>query len=148
MSLDSNKTWYIAGPMSGLPKFNIPTFEDAAKVLRSQGLTVVSPAELDSPAVQEEAGQSKDGALINGKIGGETWGDMLARDVKIIADTLNGIVLLPGWQRSRGARLETFVGLLCGHDFAQYYNGEVWPISSAVVRSMMESNMPGAEHDD
>lgn len=112
----STKHLYIAGPMTGLPQFNVPAFERMAARLRASGHEVVSPAELDSPAVREAALKSSDGKLDeNGKLAGETWGDMLARDVKIIADVIrDGIVVLPGWQASRGARLEVFVGLLCG----------------------------------
>ena len=37
--------------------------------------------------------------------------------VKLIADQVQGIIFLPNWQKSRGARLEAFVGLLQGKDF-------------------------------
>lgn len=103
---------YIAGPMTGLPQHNIPAFDAAAQDLRERGYDVVSPAELDDQATRAAALASPDGRC---KFD-ETWGDFLARDVKIIADgRLEGIVVLPGWQGSRGARLETFVGnRLCG----------------------------------
>lgn len=105
---------YIAGPMTGLPQFNIPAFDRMAKRLRAAGLEVVSPAELDSDAVRAYALASPDGKLDpTNKIAGETWGDMLSRDVKIISDEVEGIVVLPGWEKSRGARLEAFVALLC-----------------------------------
>jgi hypothetical protein len=108
------KKVYIAGPMTGLPRFNIPAFERAAKRLRAAGYEVISPVELDSEAIRSEALASKDGAMpASGKIGGETWGEILARDVRVIADTVDAIVVLPGWNKSRGARLEVFVALLC-----------------------------------
>ena len=107
------KTYYLAGPMSGIPQFNFPMFHRVAALLRGQGRVIWSPAEHDSPAVQNAAMKSKDGTLdANGKIAGETWGDILAKDVKVVADTVQGIIFLPGWERSRGARLEAFVGLL------------------------------------
>jgi hypothetical protein len=108
MSTPINKL-YVAGPMTGLPQFNFPAFDRAARLLRGDGFEVISPAELDSPAVRAAALASPDG-----KLGGETWGDMLARDVKLIADEVEAIVVLPGWSKSRGARLEVFVALLCG----------------------------------
>jgi hypothetical protein len=107
---------YIAGPMTGIPQFNYPAFEAMARSLRRADYDVVSPAEMDDPATQAAALASHDGAPGTGSANGETWGDFLARDVKLIADDgIEGIVVLPGWANSRGARLETFVGrALCG----------------------------------
>lgn len=107
---------YVAGPMTGIPSFNFPTFDAAAAELRAAGYDVVSPAEMDDPDTRAAAMASPDGAPGTGSSNGETWGDFLARDVKLIADGgIEGIVVLPGWERSRGARLETFVGhALCG----------------------------------
>jgi len=112
--------YYLAGKMSGIPQFNFPAFIKAAAILRSRGHNIISPAELDSKEVREQALESTDGILHNGKIAGETWGDILSRDVKIVADDVQGIVFLPGWEYSRGARLEAFVGLLCKHSFNMY----------------------------
>lgn len=132
---------YLAGPMSGIPRFNFPAFFAAAAVLRSQGFDVVSPAETDPPDVRVAALASVDGKTdASGKVGHETWGDMLARDVKYLADGIigreirqedgnilmpgcwpaRGIVFLPGWHKSRGARLEAFVGTLTGKRFFEY----------------------------
>jgi hypothetical protein len=103
--------------MSGLPQYNFPAFDAAAATLRKANREVVSPAELDSPEFRAK--------VLNAK-GNEpdlnaSWGDCLARDVKLIADEgIEQIVLLPGWQQSRGARLEAFVGLLCGLRFGLY----------------------------
>ena len=110
---------YLAGPMSGIPQFNFPEFYRVTKILRERHrLEVFSPAELDAQhGVDKQALASPDGDA--SKLT-QTWGDLLARDVKMIADEgIQGIVLLPGWQRSRGARLEASVGLLCGTNF--YY---------------------------
>lgn len=126
--------YYMAGPMSGIPQFNFPAFHAAADSLRSKGHNIISPAELDSKAIQTIAMKSEDGTLTDGKIAGETWGDLLSRDVKIIADSVQGVVLLPGWEKSKGAKLEAFVGLLCKHKFALYNNGGLHPIDSDFIK--------------
>lgn len=108
---------YLAGPMTGLPQFNFPAFDAAARHLREQGYEVISPTELDSPEHRAAALASSDGRIDDYKNAtGETWADLLARDVKVIAEGgVEAILVLPGWERSRGARLETFVGAaLCG----------------------------------
>lgn len=102
---------YIAGPMTGIPQFNFPAFDAMAARLRSANYTPVSPAELDSPSDRAAALASPDGSMLSyGKGSKKTWGDFLARDVKLITDGgIEGVVVLKGWQASRGARLETFV---------------------------------------
>lgn len=91
--------------MSGLPQSNFPAFYEAADVLRDQGWEIVSPAELDD---EEEKANA-----LAGRPSKSSWGDFLARDVKMIADGgIEGIVFLPRWWTSRGARLEATVGLL------------------------------------
>ncbi len=106
---------YIAGPMTGHPQFNFPAFDLTAVFLRQSGREVVSPAELDDPEDRAAALASPDGHMHGGHHMNKTWGDFLARDVKLIADGgIQAIVVLPGWETSRGARLETFVGFLCG----------------------------------
>jgi hypothetical protein len=129
--------------MTGIPQFNYPKFQEAAARLREHGHEIISPAEQDPPETQAEAMASPDGKAGTTK---ETWGDMLARDVKIVSDMVDGIVFLPGWDRSRGARLEAFVGLLCGKAFA-YYDGSpalapIVPIDAAHVRTIIKRNLP------
>lgn len=121
---------YVAGPMTGIPQMNFPAFDDAAEKLRSLGYDVVSPAELDDPADREAALASEDGHMAD-YAEDKTWGDFLARDVKLLADQgIEAIVCLPGWQNSKGARLETFVGRLCGVEILEYRGAEhPWPIS-------------------
>lgn len=99
--------YYLAGPMTGLPQSNFPMFDRVAAVLRYDGFTIVSPAELDDPEVRTAA-------LANRPIiTNHTWGDFLSRDVKVLADGgIGGIVFLPDWEKSNGAKLEATVGLL------------------------------------
>jgi hypothetical protein len=113
---------YLAGPMSGLPQFNFPAFYAATEMLRAQGYDIVSPAELDDAEDSGAAMKSPDGDPNNrDAVGGKTWGDFLARDVKLLADAgITGIIFLDGWQKSKGAKLEAFVGVLGKLKFYTY----------------------------
>lgn len=129
---------YIAGPMSGLPGFNFPAFFEAARRLRKKGHDIISPAELDDPDVRERAMASPDGAL-DEKL--PKWGALLARDVALVADECDSVALLPGWAKSRGARLEAYVAMLCGHKL-YYYDGRhdfahLIPVTHAEVRASL-----------
>lgn len=107
---------YLAGPMSGIPQFNFPLFNSVTATLRERGYKVVSPVETDTEKMRELAYASPDGdpkVLLEAT--DETWGEVLANDVRIIADDISSVVLLPGWENSKGARLEAFVAHLCEH---------------------------------
>jgi Domain of unknown function (DUF4406) len=134
---------YLAGPMSGIKQFNFPAFHAAAEWLRAKGWDVVSPAELDDAEDAGAALKSVDG---DPKNAARSWGDFLARDVKLIADGgIQGIVFLPNWYRSRGARLEATVGILQGPQFAffQYDNGGVTTLSQRTVAGELYAAVTG-----
>lgn len=107
-----DKVYYLAGPMSNIPQFNYPAFFRVAKTLRDMGYEIQSPAELDSPETIAAAMASTNGHIGTGVVNGETWGDFLARDVKLVADKVDGIIAMPTWYKSKGARLEVFVAAL------------------------------------
>ena len=115
---------YLAGPMTSIENFNFPRFDEISAKLRAHGYDVVSPAELDSPEFR--AAVMAPGISGNEKGLTGLWGDCLARDVKLIADSgIEGIILMWQWQKSRGARLEAFVGCLCELKFGLYDENEI-----------------------
>lgn len=77
---------YIAGPMTGLPKFNYPAFNSLAAYLRSHGHVVINPAENPVPPCG-------------------SWLGYMRMSVAQVA-TVDCVVMLPGWEASPGARLE------------------------------------------
>jgi len=135
--------WYLAGPMTGIPQFNIPAFDEATATLRSQGCTIVSPAERDTYETRKAALDSKSGSHADLSIA-ETYGDMLSRDMKIIADEVDGIVFLPGWHESRGARTEAYIGLMAQRKFAVYKDGTLHPIDKQAVKTWLVHGINGA----
>lgn len=135
---------YIAGPMTGYAQFNFPAFHEAAFTLRAQGLDIISPAEEDEKhGVAATAIKSTDGNLAEfEKATGQTWGDVLARDVKIVADEVAGIALLHNWERSKGAKLEVTVALLAGKDIYQYHTGAgLTPLAREWVKDVLYANL-------
>ncbi len=86
--------FYISGPMTGLPDLNFPAFNAEAARLREQGFAVVNPAELN-PDPQA------------------TWKQCMRLDIRHLVEC-DAIVMLPGWERSRGARLERHIAIELG----------------------------------
>lgn len=120
---------YIANKMTGVPQFNYPWFIDAAAYLRSLGHDIVSPAELDTPEQVEAALASPDGDLATFEAASNsTWGDILAKDVKLIADDgIEAVIVGPDWADSKGAKLETFVAFQLGLPILHY--PDLMPVS-------------------
>lgn len=82
------KRIYISGPMTGLPNFNYDAFNAAADRLRNAGWQeVINPA--------ENFGGRKDLPRVT----------YLRADVVMLAKC-DAIAMLPGWEKSRGAKLE------------------------------------------
>lgn len=80
------KRIYIAGPMTGLPEFNYPAFHSAAAALRAQGHHVENPAENPMPPCG-------------------SWQGYMRMSLAQVAKC-DAVYMLPGWRRSRGARIE------------------------------------------
>lgn len=81
---------YISGPMTGYPDYNRPAFHAAEAAIRGakgRHWNVDNPASLD--------------------LGPEAkWQDYMRRHIVTIGTRVSEMVVLPGWECSRGARLE------------------------------------------
>jgi len=99
---------YIAGRMTGLPDLGFAAFDAAAALLRSKGYEVVNPAERDRAR----------GIGPSTPISQELYRQLLAADVSVLLEC-EGICLLPGWEESRGARLEKHVAEVLGFEFIE-----------------------------
>lgn len=111
---------YLSGPMTGYPQFNFPLFHKAAAELRTAGYEILSPAETDLDP--EHAMKSKDG-IMTAEFK-ESYGEMLGRDVRMIIDNCDGMILLPNWHKSKGARIELATAVVMKKKmFAHYIPG-------------------------
>jgi hypothetical protein len=99
-------TLYIAGPMTGLPDFNYPAFNDAAARLRAAGFDVVNPAE--------------DGLPLDAQ-----WHQHLRVAIAKLV-TCDAVATLPGWRTSTGALLEVAIAVRLG---MRVRSAEGWVIS-------------------
>lgn len=80
---------YLAGPMTGFEDFNFPAFNKMAAELRARGYVVENPAE-------------------HGVVEGADWADYMAYDLTRLG-LCGQVALLPGWENSKGARLEVHI---------------------------------------
>jgi len=122
--LDENAVWrragrcYIAGPMSGIPDFNFPAFDDARNLLTDHGWDVVSPADLDRADGFNEVGCTGHEPLTDADKQGFARNDIGA------LLTVSTIALLPGWENSTGARNEMSIAGWLGLDVIDATTGE------------------------
>jgi hypothetical protein len=81
---------YVSGPMSGYPRLNRPAFAEAAEFLTKlwPKAIIASPGALPSLS---------------------TWKANLVRDVRDFVVSADIVVTLPGWRKSKGARLECHI---------------------------------------
>lgn len=103
---------YLAGPMSGLPDYNVPAFEKWAAELRARGYEVVSPAECDNTEGQENDAL-RAALAADPKVGPSLRAQYLRRDFTLLLGC-EAIVLLPGWNHSTGATCEALVAAMAG----------------------------------
>lgn len=115
---------YIAGPMRGLPSFNFPAFFAVETVLSEQGYECFNPARNDCQMYGLDC--NWDGGLSAGQwlIDNPQDFDLrgaLAADMKFIAEEADAIVLLPGWEGSKGALAERALSDALGHDVLYWH---------------------------
>lgn len=105
---------YLAGPMRGIPELNFPAFHKATAVLRAAGWEVVSPAEED-----EKQGFDP---LADTNLSRHELATILKRDIDLLV-TCDVIILLPGWEDSRGAKFERAIAENLGLLVMNYWDG-------------------------
>lgn len=105
-------TYYISGPMRGVPRYNFPAFNRAAERLRSEGHEAINPAEEDV-AIGLDPAKMPDDWDWSRLPPGFDLADFAARDIESIKRA-DGIFMLPGWKQSEGATAEYHIAKWLG----------------------------------
>jgi hypothetical protein len=112
------KRIYLSGPMTGLPDFNFPAFEDAAIWFRALGFQVETPHE---------------------RFGGRQElprATYMRADVRdLVTLDLDAVIVLRGWRESPGARLEAAIAQEIGVPVLDYELESVeWRVETCARR--------------
>ena len=93
---------YLCGPMSGIPDFNYPAFDAAARDLRGYGIKVISPAEFETNPKEWHAPND------------------FKKDMYQVLDHAASITTLPGFENSYHGGIEILVAKAIGLPIYQY----------------------------
>lgn len=91
---------YISGPITGMPNLNREAFTEAKMAL---GKCAVNPFDLNDDQKTKK------------------WSDYMRKDISALVQC-DSILMLPGWQFSKGAGLELYIASILG--FTIYYSLE------------------------
>jgi len=111
---------YVSSPITGHDARNEPAFRRIAEVVRRQGHTPVVP--LDIPAWSHDASVPCPAGYDIG--GGHSSACWLRGDLAWLL-RCDALIMLHGWEKSRGARLEWAVATECGLQI--FYPHEIPP---------------------
>lgn len=92
--------------MRGYANHNFPAFDAAAAKYRAAGWKIISPAELDRELGITEATPE---AAVDIRA-------VMRKDVLAILDDCTAVIMLPGWERSRGATAERALAIAVNMD--------------------------------
>lgn len=82
--IEGERLFYLSGPMTGLKDYNFPAFEETKKTLEELGLYVLSPHEVSKQ---------------------NSW-EAYMKTALIRLCYCTDMCMLPGWENSRGAKIE------------------------------------------
>ena len=105
---------YLAGPMRDVAYFNFPAFKAAAEDLRECGYFVFSPVERDIERCGADPSNPTGCPIQAEKEYGLTIRECLAEDLGWICRTATAVVVLPGWENSKGAQAEVHTARALG----------------------------------
>ena len=104
MAKELKRKIYLSGPMTGIePREYRHRFREAETILRRHGYGCINPCRVwpcRFPWLYR---------LMNAMLGKRlTYAVILAYDLILLMTRADGIAMLPGWEQSRGARIENY----------------------------------------
>lgn len=96
-------TTFISGPMTGYEDFNYPAFHEAGEKLSKAGIEFDSPAHMCT-------GQYTYPPLEDNEM---PWDYYMRKSIRKLLQC-DAILMLPGWEDSRGAQLEKHIAEALG----------------------------------
>lgn len=106
--------YYISGPIAFIPNKNKEAFDKASKELSALDIPYVNPLDLDEVDPLPFSDNNTDEKYLN----------LLKRDITYLM-TCDGVVVLPGWEGSRGASLEVLIALKLDMPIFKLTNGKL-----------------------
>ena len=114
---------YVSGPMTGIEDLNFPMFMQLEEFLLSTGHDVLNPARFGD---------------------GGAWADCLKRDIRLLLEA-DGLVLMPGWENSRGATLEYQVAMGLGQRIGYWTPEHPDHVTWFAKPNVTDNSRPGEE---
>jgi hypothetical protein len=116
---------YLSGPMRGIPYYNFPAFDDAATVIeQNYDYSVISPADCDRNEGFDPFKLPKDTDWSRFPEGKLKFRQVAMRDLHHVCEC-DAICLLPGWERSMGAKAELAVAQWLGLKVFLFLEGDL-----------------------
>jgi hypothetical protein len=91
--------------MTGHPAYNVEAFRDAAARWAQAGWDIATPFEANSIVWRKHYNVDFDPFVDTCDYGDPILKEMFAEDVRVLLSS-DAIILLPGWEQSKGATLE------------------------------------------
>lgn len=129
-------TYYISGPMRGLPDYNYPAFLEVERQLAAELVScdgVVEPFEILNPARNFDGDTTREVQ------------EYMNLDLQMILRA-EVIVLLPGWRESSGARREVQLAIWSGKRFVKAFLFEenYWVFEPIETPTLEDTESPRA----
>jgi len=118
-----SKKIYIAGPMRGIPYYNVPLFDKVASELLSSGAVVINPVARDRDAGFDvyQCSDDHDWSTFPKQLDRKA---VAKRSILDVAEA-DEVCCLPDWENSQGANSEVMFALFAGLDVWEWGTGEL-----------------------